>query len=53
MAPLAFGFLSVQSGDAFHRQGEDALTAKIQELINKINEEGLYQQWVDQITLAK
>ena len=34
-------------------KGEDALTAKIQELINKINEEGLYQQWVDQILLAK
>ena len=30
-----------------------ALTEKIQELIDQINEEGLYQQWVDQILLAK
>lgn len=34
-------------------KGEDALTAKIQELIDQINAEGLYQQWVDQITLGK
>ena len=34
-------------------KGEDALTAKIQELINKINEEGLYQQWVNEIQMAK
>ena len=34
-------------------KGEDTLTAKIQELINTINAEGLYQQWVDQITLGE
>lgn len=34
-------------------KGEQALTDKIQELIDQINEEGLYQQWVDQILLAK
>ncbi|MBE5798935.1 MAG: transporter substrate-binding domain-containing protein [Clostridiales bacterium] len=34
-------------------KGEQALTDKIQELINQINEEGLYQKWVDEILLAK
>ena len=34
-------------------KGEDALTAKVQELIDQINAEGLYQQWVDEILLAK
>ena len=34
-------------------KGEDTLTVKVQELIDQINEEGLYQQWVDQILLAK
>ena len=34
-------------------KGEDALTAKIQELINQINAEGLYQKWVDEILLTK
>ena len=34
-------------------KGEDALTAKIQELINQINAEGLYQKWVDEINLGK
>ena len=34
-------------------KGEEALTAKIQELINQINAEGLYQKWVDEILLAK
>ena len=34
-------------------KGEEALTAKIQEMIDTINAEGLYQQWVDQILLAK
>ena len=34
-------------------KGEEAFTAKIQEMIDQINEEGLYQQWVDQILLAK
>lgn len=34
-------------------KGEDALTAKIQELIDQINEEGLYQQWVNEITLGE
>lgn len=34
-------------------KGEEALTAKIQELIDQINAEGLYQQWVDQILLEK
>ena len=34
-------------------KGEEALTEKIQEMIDQINEEGLYQQWVDQILLAK
>ena len=34
-------------------KGEEALTAKVQELIDQINAEGLYQQWVDQILLAK
>ena len=29
--------------------GEDTLTAKIQEMIDTINAEGLYQQWVDEI----
>lgn len=33
-------------------KGEDALTAKIQELIDQINEEGLYQQWVDQTQIG-
>ena len=30
-------------------KGEDAFTAKIQEMIDTINAEGLYQQWVDEI----
>ena len=34
-------------------KGEQALTDKIQELIDQINEDGLYQQWVDEILLAK
>ena len=34
-------------------RGEEALTAKIQELIDQINAEGLYQKWVDEILLAK
>ena len=34
-------------------KGEEALTAKIQEMIDQINAEGLYQQWVDQVLLAK
>ena len=34
-------------------KGEDALTAKIKALIDQINAEGLYQQWVDQVLLAK
>ena len=34
-------------------KGEDTLTAKIQELIDTINEQGLYQQWVDKITLGE
>ena len=34
-------------------KGEEALTAKVQELSDQINAEGLYQQWVDQILLAK
>ena len=34
-------------------KGEDALTAKIQELIDQINAEGLYQKWVDETLLAK
>jgi len=34
-------------------KGEEALTAKIQELIDQINAEGLYQTWVDEILLAK
>ena len=34
-------------------KGEQALTDKIQEMIDQINEEGLYQQWVDEILLAK
>lgn len=34
-------------------KGEDALTDKIQELIDQINEEELYQLWVDQILLGE
>lgn len=34
-------------------KGETALAEKIQELIDQINEEGLYQQWVDEILLEK
>lgn len=34
-------------------KGEEALTAKIQELIDQINAGGLYQKWVDEILLAK
>ena len=34
-------------------KGEEALTDAIQSLIDQINEEGLYQQWVDEILLAK
>ena len=34
-------------------KGEEALTEKIQELIDQINAEGLYQQWVDEIQMAK
>ena len=34
-------------------KGEDTLTEKIQELIDQINEDGLYQQWVDEILLNK
>ena len=34
-------------------KGEDTLTAKIQELIDQINAEGLYQKWVEEINLGK
>ena len=34
-------------------KGEDALTAKIQALIDQINAEGLYQKWVEEINLGK
>ncbi len=34
-------------------KGEDKLTAKIQELIDQINAEGLYQKWVEEINLGK
>ena len=34
-------------------KGEDTLTAKIQELIDQINAEGLYQKWVDEIQMSK
>ena len=34
-------------------KGEEALTDAIQSLIDQINEEGLYQQWVDEILLNK
>lgn len=34
-------------------KGDEAFTAKLQELIDQINAEGLYQKWVDEITLAK
>ncbi len=34
-------------------KGEDKLTAKIQELIDRINAEGLYQKWVEEINLGK
>ena len=34
-------------------KGETELTDTIQSLIDQINEEGLYQQWVDQILLEK
>ncbi len=34
-------------------KGDAAFTAKIQEMIDKINAEGLYQQWVDEIQMGK
>ena len=34
-------------------KGEEALTAEIQKMIDTINAEGLYQQWVDQILLGE
>ena len=34
-------------------KGEDALTAKIQALIDQINAEGLYQKWVEEINLGE
>ena len=34
-------------------KGADKLTAKIQELIDQINAEGLYQKWVEEINLGK
>ena len=34
-------------------KGEDKLTAKIQELIDRINAEGLYQKWVEEVNLGK
>ena len=34
-------------------KGDQSLTDKIQEMIDQINEEGLYQKWVDEILLAK
>ena len=34
-------------------KGDTALADKIQELIDQINEDGLYQQWVDEILLVK
>lgn len=34
-------------------KGETEFTAKIQELIDQINAESLYQQWVDEIQMAK
>ena len=51
MAEFAFDF---EGGNYIASvKGEDALTAKIQELIDQINEEGLYQQWVNEITLGE
>ena len=47
VADFAFDF---QGGNYIASvKGEDALTAKIQEMIDTINAEGLYQQWVDEI----
>lgn len=34
-------------------KGEEAFTAKIQEMIDQINAEGLYQKWVDEIQMSK
>ncbi len=34
-------------------KGEDALTAKLQELVDQINEEGLYQQWVNEFQISE
>ncbi len=34
-------------------KGDTAFTAKIQEMIDQINAEGLYQKWVDEIQMAK
>lgn len=34
-------------------KGETGFTARIQELIDQINAEGLYQKWVDEIQMAK
>ena len=47
IADFAFDF---QGGNYIASvKGEEALTAKIQEMIDTINAEGLYQQWVDEI----
>lgn len=47
VADFAFDF---QGGNYIASvKGEDAFTAKIQEMIDTINAEGLYQQWVDEI----
>ena len=44
VADFAFDF---QGGNYIASvKGEDAFTAKIQEMIDTINAEGLYQQWV-------
>ena len=47
VADFAFDF---QGGNYIASvKGDDAFTAKIQEMIDTINAEGLYQQWVDEI----
>ena len=56
-APVSYTHLDVykrQGGNYIASvKGDEAFTAKIQEMIDQINAEGLYQQWVDEITLGE
>lgn len=50
IATFAFDF---EGGNYVATVKDDAFSAKVQELIDQINEDGLYQQWVEQVQLVQ